>query len=174
MKYLSILILSIGVVLAGGIKIPTSFSAHFMQKITTPKGKVIKYSGTLLLNSTGALKWRYIKPTKKEVCSNGKQFTIVDHDLEQVSFHELRQSLDLASILKKARHHKDNLYVATYQKVLYTFSLDKKGRIDQIAYKDTLDNVVNIHFQRMRYSSKENPKRVMQCPYPKAYDIIRG
>ena len=174
MKFLSILILLIAMTFAGEITVPVSFSTHFTQKITTPKKKVIKYSGTLLLNSTGALKWRYTQPTKKEVCSNGRQFTIVDHDLEQVSFHELRQALDLASILKKARHHKDNLYVATYQKVLYTFSLDKKGRIDQIAYKDTLDNVVNIHFQRMRYSSKENPKRVMQCPYLKAYDIIRG
>ena len=174
MRFLSILILSVTIIFAGEISIPTGFSAHFTQKITSPKKKVIKYSGTILLNSSGALKWSYKKPTRKEVCSNAKHFTIVDHDLEQVSFHELRQALSLTSILKKARHHKDNLYVATYQNTLYTFALDKKGQISQIAYKDTLDNVVNIHFQHMRYRSKPNLKRTMQCPYPQSYDIIRG
>ncbi len=174
MKSILIFILVMTASIAGGIKIPVSFSAHFTQKITTPKKKVIHYSGTILLNSDGALKWRYTKPTKKEVCSDAKLFTIVDHDLEQVSFHELRQALDLTSILKKARHHKGNLYVATYQNVLYTFSLDKKGQLDQIAYKDTLDNVVNIHFQRMHYSNKPNPRNKMRCPYPQSYDIIRG
>ena len=174
MKMMGMLVLLIGVVTAGKIEIPVSFSAHFTQKITTPKKKVIKYSGTLLLNNAGALKWHYQKPTKKEVCSSGKNFMIVDHDLEQVSFYELRQALDLTSILKKARHHKDNLYVATYEKVLYTFSLDKRGRIDQIAYKDTLDNVVNIHFKQMRYSNKPNPPKVMRCSQPADYDIIGG
>ena len=160
--------------MAGAVKIPNSFSTRFTQKITNPKKKVIKYSGTLLLNSSGSLKWSYTKPTKKEVCSTGRAFTIVDHDLEQVSFHTLEHSLNLASILKKAKHHKGNLYVATYEDVLYTFSIDKNGRIDQIAFKDNLDNVVNIHFQKMYYRAKPNPKRKMQCPYPKAYDIIRG
>lgn len=174
MKSFVILLCTTVLVMAGQIKIPTSFSAKFTQKITNGKKKVIHYSGTILLNSSGALKWSYQKPTKKEVCSNGQSFTIVDHDLEQVSFHKLEKALDLASVLKKARHHKDNLYVATYQGVLYTFSLDKNGKIDQIAYKDNLDNVVNIHFQKMRYSNKPNSKSKMTCPYPKAYDIIRG
>jgi len=168
------LLMSIAVAVAGGVQVPVAFSADFTQKITSPKKKVIRYSGAILLNSSGALKWSYKKPTRKEVCSNAKQFTIVDHDLEQVSFHNLKQALNLASILKKARHHKDNLYVATYQDVLYTFALDKKGQITQIAYKDTLDNVVNIHFQHMRYKNKPNLKRTMQCPYPQSYDIIRG
>ena len=161
-------------VMAEGIRVPVSFSAHFTQKITTPKKKVIHYSGSVLLNSSGALKWSYRKPTKKEVCSDATRFTIVDHDLEQVSFYELSQALDLTSILKKARHHKANLYVATYRDVLYTFALDKRGRMDQIAYRDSLDNVVNIHFQQMHYSSKPNPQAKMRCPYPTSYDIIQG
>ncbi|NKQ40404.1 MAG: hypothetical protein HF962_02410 [Sulfurovum sp.] len=174
MKYVAIFISTVVLIYAGQIKVPTSFSASFTQKITNAKKKVIKYSGKVLLNSSGSLKWSYRKPSKKEVCSNGKSFTIVDHDLEQVSFHKLERALDLTSILKKAKYHKDSLYVAKYQEVLYTFSLDKKGRIDQIAYKDTLDNVVNIHFQNMRYSNKPNLNSRMTCPYPQAYDIIRG
>ena len=170
--FVSLLVSLMG--MAGGIKIPVSFSAHFTQKITTPHKKIIQYSGTVLLNSSGALKWHYSKPTQKEVCSNGKVFTIVDHDLEQVSFYALEHSLDLAVILKKAKHHKGILYVATYQGVLYTFALDKKGQIEQIAYKDSLDNVVNIRFLKMRYRSRPYPDSKMQCPYPSSYDIIRG
>jgi len=170
-----IILLSLTItIFAGQIKVPTSFSAQFTQKITNAKKKVIKYSGTIRLNRSGALKWSYQEPTKKEVCSTGETFTIVDHDLEQVAFYKLEKSLDLAKILQKAKHHKGNLYVATYKEVLYTFSLDKQGRIDQIAYKDTLDNVVNIHFQKMHYSSKPNPASKMQCPYPPSYDIIQG
>jgi outer membrane lipoprotein carrier protein len=174
MKAFALLLSASILMMAGQIKIPSSFSAKFTQKITNPKKKSIHYSGTIRLNSDGALKWSYQKPTQKEVCSNGQAFTIVDHDLEQVSFHKLDRALDLASVLKRAKHHKDNLYIATYQGVLYTFSLDSHGRIDQIAYKDSLDNVVNIHFLNMRYSSKTNTQSSMQCPYPKAYDIIRG
>ncbi len=174
LKYLATVIFFATFALSGEIKIPVGFSAEFTQKITTPKKKIIKYSGTVLLDGSGRLKWSYRKPTKKEVCSDGRSFTVVDHDLEQVSFHRLQRALDLPTILKKARHHKDNLYVAKYEDVLYTFSLDPKGRIDQIAYKDNLDNVVNIHFNNMRYKKSPIPKNRMRCPYPGSYDIIRG
>jgi len=156
------------------IKIPTSFASSFTQKITSSKNRVIKYRGKILLNNTGELKWSYKKPTKKEVCSNGQDFTIVDHDLEQASFHLLNKALDLTEVLKKAKHYKGNLYVATYQDRNYTFSIDRSGKIDQIAYNDELDNVVNIHFQNMSYSNKPNSKKSMRCPYPDSYDIIRG
>jgi len=159
---------------AGEITIPTAFSAQFTQKITSPDKKVLKYSGTLRFNRSGELQWRYQKPTKKEVCSNGRQVTVVDHDLEQVSFYKLNDQLDLTAILSHAKHHKKNLYVATYQGVYYTFSLDSRGRIDQIAYKDSLENVVNIHFYKVHYRPKAYSAQQMQCGYPASYDIIRG
>lgn len=174
MKQIVLLFLITFSIFAGNIKIPASFSAKFKQKITSAEKKTIKYNGSMLLNSTGELKWSYKKPTKKEVCSNGISFTIVDHDLEQVSYHTLDQALDLVAILREANHHRDNLYTASYQNVLYTFALDKKGRITQIAYKDTHDNVINIHFQGMKYKNKPNSTKKMKCPYPKSYDIING
>ena len=174
MKTVIFLLFMFSSFLAAEIKIPVSFSSNFTQKITSPKKKVIKYSGSILLNNGGALKWSYKTPTKKEVCSAGQEVIVVDHDLEQVSFHMLNKSLDLAKVLKNASHHKGNLYVATYQDRQYTFSLDKKGRLDQIAFRDELDNVVNIRFQNMRYQKKPNSSKKMQCPYPQSYDIIRG
>jgi len=168
------ILLFTAIISAEQIKIPVSFSAKFTQKITNPNKHIIHYSGTIRLNRSGALKWQYQKPTKKEVCSDGNSLTIVDHDLEQVSFYRLNKTLDLVKILKKAKHHKDNIYVANYQDMLYTFSLDKAGRIDQIAYKDTLENTVNIHFHAMHYNTKAYPQSKMQCPYPPAYDIVNG
>jgi len=174
MKIAIILLLIVGSFVEADIKIPISFSSNFTQKITSSKKKVIKYSGKILLNSTGELKWSYKKPTKKEVCNTGQDFAIVDHDLEQVSFHLLNKSLDLTEVLKNAKHHKGNLYVATYQDRHYTFSLDKSGKIDQIAYRDELDNIVNIHFQSMSYKKVPNASKMMRCPYPQSYDVIRG
>jgi len=174
MKKISIMLFLVTMIASAQVKVPVSFASGFRQKITTPKKKVIEYKGTILLNSSGALKWSYVSPTKKEVCSNKKEFIIVDHDLEQVSLYHITKALDLAAILKKARHHKDNLYVARYHDRNYTFSLDKSGRIDQIAYKDSLDNTVNIHFENMHYRKKPNSTTKMKCPYPKEYDIIKG
>jgi outer membrane lipoprotein carrier protein len=156
------------------VKIPISFKANFTQKITNPKKKIIKYSGSILLDDSGAFKWIYKTPTKKEVCSNGKDFLVVDHDLEQVSFYRLNKSLNLLEVLKNAKHHKDNLFVASYQKKNYTFSIDKKGQIDQIAYRDDLENIVNIHFIKMHYSDKSISKKRLECQYPNSYDMIQG
>ena len=174
MKTVMSLLFVLSSFLAAEIKIPVSFSSNFTQKITSSKKKIIKYSGSILLNNGGALKWSYKKPTKKEVCGAGQEVIVVDHDLEQVFFHKLSKSLDLTQVLRGASHYKGNLYVATYQDRQYTFSLDKKGRLDQIAFRDELDNVVNIHFQKMRYKKKPNSSKKMQCPYSQSYDIIRG
>lgn len=172
MKIRALIISTTLLVTASGVKIPKSFSANFTQKVTSQKKKVIKYSGTIALNSDGGLKWSYKKPSKKEVCSDGKLLIVVDHALEQISHYKVKNTLDLVSILKNAKHHKENIYVATYEKVLYTFAIDKQGRISQIAYKDNLDATVNVHFQKMRYSNKPQPSKKITCQYPKAYDII--
>ena len=173
MRYLFVLfLLSLSIAQAAKVKLPVSFRADFTQKITSVKKKTINYSGRVLLNSSGRLKWIYKKPTQKEVCSDKKIFIVVDHDLEQVSFYKIDKALNLASIIKNARHYKGRLYTAKFADVTYTFSIDKKGRIDQLAYKDDLDNIVNIHFLNIKYSNKPNPISKMQCPYPIDYDII--
>jgi len=174
MKILIYLSLASIYILGAEIKIPTSFTAKFTQKITNPKKKIIKYSGSILLDGSGAFKWIYKTPTKKEVCSDSKDFIVVDHDLEQVSFYRLNKNLNLLEVLKNAKHHKDNLFVASYQKKNYTFSIDKKGQIDQIAYRDDLENIVNIHFQKMHYHNKPISKKRLKCQYPDSYDMIQG
>jgi outer membrane lipoprotein carrier protein len=177
MKYLLILIeclLAASMGYAGGITLPVGMEAQFVQKVTNPQKRVIQYSGKVLMDSGNRFKWSYVRPTRKEVCSDGRQVIVVDHDLEQVSFYRMEKGFDLGAVLKRARHYKDNLYTATYQGRTYTLAVDGKGRIEQIAYRDDMDNVVNIHLKKIKSLSRPPSSKRMRCPYPKDYDVIKG
>ena len=174
MRYFLILTTAFLFLQGEGITLPVGWEAKFLQKVTNPKKKVIRYEGTVLMSRDKGLKWSYRKPTRKEVCSDGKRVLVVDHDLEQASFYRIDKGFDLARILKKARHYKDRIYTARYDGRTYTLQVDAKGRIDQIAYRDDMDNVVNIHFKKIRtYTRPIAPSR-MRCVIPKGYDRIGG
>ena len=177
MRYLLILSLFFLNVLslsAEGIVLPPGLQARFLQKITNPQNKVIQYSGTVLMDRGNRFKWRYMQPSRKEVCSDGQRVVVVDHDLEQVSLYRMDKGVNLGEILKRAKHYKGRLYTAKFQGRTYTLELDEKGRIDQIAYRDDMDNVVNIRLMKIRALSKAPSTEQMRCPYPKSYDVIGG
>jgi len=156
------------------IKLPISFDSGFEQIITNPKKKIIRYKGNVKFVYPSIMKWDYLSPTKKEVCSNGEKIIVVDHDLEQVSSYYLNKKFDVAKILSKAKHYKDNIYVAKYQDKDYTIALDKKGRVQSMAYYDDMDNKVQIVFKKVHYKTKPFSSKKMHCVFPKQYDIIRG
>jgi outer membrane lipoprotein carrier protein len=158
---------------AGGVKLPEGMSVSFLQKVTNQQKKVIKYSGNLTIWKN-RVKWSYTKPSKKEVCSDGKKLVVVDHELEQVGFYKMNKAFNLRKIIQNARHYKNNIYVAKYQKKNYTIAVDKNGFISQIAYKDDMDNVVNIHFNHLKVLKKAPQNRALICPYPKSYDLLGG
>ena len=174
MRRLVGLIMTVSVISGGEIKLPVSFSADFVQKVTDESKNSIKYSGNIYMNIPDTVKWVYIKPGKKEVCSTGGIVTVVDHELEQVSFYRLDKGFDLVKLLSNARHYKDNIYLAKYKGKNYTIALDGKKRIEQIAYRDDMDNIVNIHFYKIRYSDKLIESSKLKCSYPKNYDIVEG
>ncbi|HHD79775.1 MAG TPA: hypothetical protein ENK98_09140 [Epsilonproteobacteria bacterium] len=170
-----LLILTLGVyVHATSIALPENFQADFTQKITNPKKKVIHYSGNVRFSNKSLLKWAYTKPTKKEVCTNGVELTVVDHDLEQVSNYLISKGFNFTKILKKAKPHSKNIYVAKYENKNYTIQVDKKQRLQSIAYYDDLDNKVQIVFKKVKYGKGNLSKKVMTCKVPKDYDMIRG
>jgi len=159
---------------ASSIVISENFQANFNQKITNPKKKVIAYSGRVYFSEQSKLKWEYLKPTKKEVCTNGLELTVVDHDLEQVSEYRINKGFNLSEILKKAKFHKKNIYVAKYNGKKYTIQVDKHNRLEAVAYFDDLDNKVQIGFTRVKYGKGKLSRKKMTCSYPSSYDIIRG
>jgi outer membrane lipoprotein carrier protein len=158
---------------ASAVKLPNGMVANFLQKVTNQQKKVLKYSGTLRIWHN-KIKWSYTKPSKKEVCSDGKKLVVVDHELEQVGFYKMNKSFNLQQIIKKARHHRNNIYVANYQGKNYTIAVDKKGIISQIAYHDDMDNVVNIHFNNIKILKKSPSSKSMMCYYPNSYDLMGG
>jgi len=172
MKLLLFLTLSSSL-LFSSISLPAHFQAKFYQKITNPKGKVISYSGNVRFSQGTLFKWSYKKPSKKEVCTNGSELRVVDHDLEQVSKYFISKGLDIAKVLRKAKLHSQNIYIASYENKKYTIQIHK-NKLHSIAYFDDLDNKVQIVFKSMRYGKGKLKSKSMQCYYPKSYDVIQG
>jgi len=114
-----LLILSMSLGINADISLPNNFMTDFIQTITNDKGKVIRYEGKVafrqdkeMLESENGIqqefinnlfKWSYNKPTSKEVCSDGTQIIVVDHDLEQVSKYIIDDGLDLEKVLAVAQ-----------------------------------------------------------------------
>jgi len=173
MRLLSLLLLAFSA-LSANVELPENFQADFMQKITNTKEKVITYRGKVRFSNETLFKWSYKEPTQKEVCTDGLELLVVDHDLEQVSAYRISNGIDIAKILKKAKLHSKNIYVAEYENKKYTIQVDTKQKLHSIAYFDDLDNKVQIVFKHMKYGKGNLPTKSMKCNYPKNYDMIQG
>lgn len=173
MRLLPLLLLASSL-LSADIKLPENFKANFIQKITNTKEQVIKYSGKIQFSDEQHFKWSYTKPTKKEVCTDGSELIVVDHDLEQVSSYYITDGLDISKVLKKATLYSKNVYVAQYENIKYTIQIDSKQKLHSIAYFDNLDNKVQIVFKNMKYGKGKLSAEKMKCNYPRSYDRIRG
>ncbi|WP_456432870.1 LolA-like outer membrane lipoprotein chaperone [Nitratifractor sp.] len=169
-----LLLVWIGFAVGGGIVVPRALQADFYQKITDADGRVARYEGKMAMNFPDRIKWSYLRPARKEVCTSGSRVLVVDHELEQATLYHVGRSLDLGKILRSARHHKGRIWVATVAGKYYTLQIDSKGRIDQIAFKDDDGNVVNIHFRKIRYLSRPLDPKTLYCPVPAGYDRVGG
>jgi len=173
-RILGVIVMFAGTLYGAGISLPQHFEADFKQRVTNPKKQVIKYEGHVLFSQKNRLKWLYTAPSRKEVCTDGKEILVVDHDLEQVSAYRIGKGFDMANILAHAKPYRDDIYLTTYEGKQYTIKLDQKGRLESIAYYDDLDNKVQIVFEKMHYGTKRLSAKRMQCDYPADYDMIRG
>jgi len=185
-KLLLILALTLGI--NANISLPNNFMTDFNQTITNDKGKVIKYIGQvsfkeekqILESQNGTkqefvsnfFKWNYNKPTHKEVCSDGTQIIVIDHDLEQVSKFLIDDGLDLEKVLAVAQKLTNRDYKAIYKDVEYLITVDNQGQLEKIFYTDSLDNRVRIVFSNMQYSIKNFDNKNLECDTPSDYDII--
>jgi len=186
---LFISLLALGFTLNADILLPENFKTDFQQTITNDKGKVIKYEGQVLfknskqvfataedINSTytqSLFKWSYSSPTKKEVCTDGIQLIVVDHDLEQVSNYLIDDGINLEEILKLAKAISPTDYQASYKDIEYLITMDEKKQLQQIVYVDNLDNKVKIIFKNMNYDTTVDIS-TLECNAPQEYDQIKG
>ena len=182
--------LALGMTLHAGITLPNNFKTAFHQSITNDQSKVIKYEGKVLfMNMTESLfdntgteknysralfKWDYSSPTAKEVCTDGLQVIVVDHDLEQVSNYVVNEGINLEAILKVAQKISNIDYKATYKETEYIITLDNSEQLSKIVYVDNMGNGVKIVFDNMNYNSSSVDVTQLECKAPNDYDIIKG
>jgi len=171
-------LLFIGLLLVTGVHsesmlLPQNFTANFKQIITNPKDKIINYNGNIRFSADSLLKWSYKNPTQKEVCVNGHDLSIVDHDLEQVTYMQIDKDFDFISILKSAKLHHEDVYVSTYNETKYTIKVDSKKKIQSVAFFDNLDNKVQIVFKQVNYGKGTLSQKSMACEVPETFDVIR-
>ncbi len=174
-KKIFVISIALGVMLSAkdSITLPTSFKANFKQIIISDSKKKIKYSGELAFSKPNHFKWSYTSPTKKEVCTDGTELLVVDHDLEQVSAYFIDNNFDLVEILKKANRYDKKRFVAKHKDTNYTIGVNKKSQLSSIVYKDELDNKVVIMFSHIKYSNNKIKISKLKCNYPASYDKIR-
>jgi outer membrane lipoprotein carrier protein len=170
------LLFLLGTVLYGEntLIVPSSFQAKFRQTVTDVHKKVTTHEGGVLYSTPNRFKWSYIKPVKKDVCTDGKELLVVDYDLEQVSAYTILQGLNLSEILKNAKPHRKSVYNAVYKGKTYTIQVDNSKRLSRVAYFDDLDNAVLIIFDTIKYADKPIEDTLMQCKYPSSFDLIEG
>lgn len=174
MFFLRILIVLFPGVLLAQIQVPVSMSATFVQKVTTPKKKTVRYRGTLRLNRSREFHWTYNKPSHREICGDGSRVRVIDHALEQVIVYKVGSLLDLMQLLKRAKLYRGDLYTARYHGTRYTLKVNAKGEVEQIAYQDEMDNIINIHFHKITYRDTPFASDQMRCVIPRHYDVIKG
>jgi len=189
MKLLIALSSILFVSLHASVTLPSSFSTDFQQTITKDNGKTINYKGSVYFKdlveeiaddsgieqsyTRSLFKWNYTYPSKKEVCTDGIQLIVVDHDLEQVANYLVDESIDLKAILSVAKKISSNDYKATYKDVEYLITLDSNSQLSKIVYVDNLENNVKILFSNMNYNQTLESK-LLECIAPKEYDVIKG
>jgi len=186
---LLLLLLTLFVSLSASITLPSNFTTNFQQTITNEHGKVINYEGKVYFEDVvetvaddsgieqsytrSLFKWNYISPSQKEVCTDGIQLTVIDHDLEQIADYLVDEGIDLKSILSVAKKISEIDYQASYKDVEYLITLDSKSQLSKIVYVDNLDNHVKILFSNMKYNAIID-RNLLECTAPKEYDHIKG
>lgn len=155
--------------------LPNSFQSNFEQTITSDSGQIINYKGLVYFQdlTQSLFKWNYSEPSKKEVCTDGIQLIVVDHDLEQISNYQVNEGINLQSILNVATKISGQSYKAVYQEIEYLIVLDTLNQLEQIVYTDSLDNNVKIIFNNMNYNVTLDMS-LLECTAPSEYDIIKG
>ena len=188
MKLLLLLLIFI-VSLSASITLPSNFTTNFQQTITNDHGKVINYKGKVYFKdlvetiaddsgieqsyTRSLFKWNYTAPSKKEVCTDGIQLTVVDHDLEQVADYLVDEGIDLKAILSVSKKISATDYQASYKDIEYLITLDSENQLSKIVYVDNLDNRVKILFSNMKYNGTVDTN-LLECTAPKEYDRIKG
>lgn len=154
------------------IKNLDNFKSDFTQKIESSNNKEILYEGKLFIRKDKKVLWQYKTPIVKNVYVSNSYVIVDEPELEQAIYTTLKDEINIAKLLKKAKKIEKNSYVANYQDTKYYITTNDKKMIKEIQYKDKLDNSVTITFKNIE-TNKEIKDSVFKFVAPTHYDIIR-
>jgi len=148
-----------------------SIKASFTQSITYENNNKIIYKGFIYIKKPHFIKWEYFSPIKKSIYINNKSIIIDEPELEQVSIMKINKRFKIINILQKATKISKNKYKSSFDNIIYYISV-YKGKIQQISFKDYLDNKVVIKLANNKYNLRLS-NRFFNFKIPKNYDVIR-
>lgn len=149
----------------------SSFNSSFEQRIVDEHGKTILYKGELWATKPQNALWLYQSPIQKSVYINGKELTIVEPTIEQVTIKTLSGEIDFLEILKKAKKVDNDHYATTLNGVTYTITF-KNDNLSTISYGDNYDNRVTIKFINPSTNQPIESKR-FKPTFPSDFDVLR-
>ena len=133
--------------------------------------KTILYRGELWATKPQNALWLYQTPIQKSVYINGKELTIVEPTIEQVTIKTLSGEIDFLEIIKKAKKVDNDHYNATLNGITYTIMF-KNDILNTIQYRDSYENRVTIKFLNPSTNQLVEAKR-FKPTFPSDFDIIR-
>jgi len=146
------------------LKLPSNFSADFIQIIDS-NGKKLIYKGKIFFKNPKIL-WQYTYPNEKYIWINDKVY-IYEPDLYQVTIAK-KPNFTLTNILKNAKKIKDHIYETKLKNKTIHFIYDKT--LKKLWYKDEMENLVTIKFKNQK--NKKLDDKIFIPNYPQDVDII--
>jgi len=155
------------------IKNLKSFEASFTQSIKSVNNKVIEYKGKVFIKNTGKILWKYESPIEKNVYIIN-DFAIIDEpELEQAIYTQLQSEINIIKLLETSKKINNNDFIANIDGLDYLIETSENtNKIEEIKYKDKLDNNVEIKFEN-QVINKEISEDIFKFTAPSHYDIIR-
>jgi len=100
-RYLVILVILISSLFAAFENIH-SLSATFSQEVDSGSSKIL-YRGKIFLKEPNYALWKYAEPIPKEVYLYREKLVVFEPDLEQATVSNIRENLDIFSILRNSK-----------------------------------------------------------------------
>jgi len=148
-----------------------SFEATFKQSIINNSGKKIVYTGKIYMKKPLQLVWKYNNPIEKFVYIKKNKVTIIEPDLEQAIISKLNKGFNIVALFENSKRISPSQYISTFNDIKYKLTIID-NKLQQITYKDNLDNSISIDFSHIK-QNQPIINKIFKFQIPQEYDIIR-
>jgi outer membrane lipoprotein carrier protein len=171
-KKLLFLFLTTSALISADLTNLKTLETNFIQKIQNSTNNVLTYKGTMFAKKKNNLAlWIYNYPVKKKIYYRDGSITVLEPELEQVTFAKLEKIPNILTLLRKAKKVSKNRLVTTFNKTKYYITTNNNF-VKDIKYKDEMQNVVTISFKKPKINKGINDKKFVY-EIPAGYDVLK-